>query len=263
MCTLLLAWQAHPALSLVVAANRDEEYARGTAPARFWADAPELLAGRDLVAGGTWLGVTRSGRFAAITNVREPGVRAPASARSRGELVAGFLLAGTVTPEAYLAGVTPDRYAGFNLVVGDRSSLWYLTNRSGTPERLAPGIHGVSNARMDTPWPKVVRGKAGLARLVGGGAVALADVQALLADPRPAPDEALPDTGIGLFGERMLSPLFIETPLYGTCSSTAVVITADGRAAFSERTTNPTAATSGAEVVVHFVCVGPPAGAAG
>src|SRR5687767_9378576 len=102
MCTLLLAWHVHPALALVVAANRDEEYGRPTEPARFWADAPELLAGRDLVAGGTWLGVTRAGRFAAITNVREPGVPAPAGVRSRGELVAGFLR-GTMTPEAYLA----------------------------------------------------------------------------------------------------------------------------------------------------------------
>jgi len=259
MCTLLLAWHVHPALALVVAANRDEDYGRATEPARFWADAPELLAGRDLVAGGTWMGVTRAGRFAAITNVREPGVPAPPGVRSRGELVAGFLR-GAMTPEVYLAGVTPGRYAGFNLVVGDMQSLWYLSNRRGGPQRLTPGVHGVANAAMDTPWPKVARGKERLAGLVAGGTVALADLQRLLHDRTVAPDEELPDTGIGLLGERLLSPLFVESPIYGTCSSTALVVTQDGHAAFSERTTNPEAPTFGAEVVVEFVVPRAPAG---
>ena len=251
MCTLLVAWHAHPELALVVAANRDEAYDRATERARFWSDAPDLLAGRDLVAGGTWLGVTRGGRFAAITNVREPGRGAPALARSRGELVAGFLR-GTAEPEAWLAGVALDRYAGFNLLVGDRSSLWYLSNRRGRPEQVTPGVHGVSNARLDTPWPKVVRGKAGLAALVAGGSPALADLQALLADRAIAADAELPDTGIGLLGERMLAPLFIETPIYGTCSSTVVVVDRAGRVAFSERTTNPESRDFAAEVAVQF-----------
>lgn len=259
MCTLLVAWHAHPELALVVAANRDEAYDRATERARFWSDAPDLLAGRDLVAGGTWLGVTRGGRFAAITNVREPGVPAPPGVQSRGELVAGFLR-GAMTPEAYLAGVTPGRYAGFNLVVGDRQSLWYLSNRQAGPRRLVPGIHGVANAAMDTPWPKVARGKERLAGLVAGGEVGLADLQALLHDRTIAPDEALPDTGIGLLGERLLSPLFVESPIYGTCSSTALVVTQGGLAAFSERTTNPEAGTFGAEVAVEFVVPKLPAG---
>jgi uncharacterized protein with NRDE domain len=251
MCTLLVAWHAHPELALVVAANRDEAYDRASERARFWPDTPELLAGRDLVAGGTWLGITRGGLFAAITNVREPGRRAPASARSRGELVAGFLR-GVLGPEEWLASVAKDLYAGFNLLVGDRSSLWYLTNRRDRPEQLSAGIYGVSNARLDTPWPKVVRGKAGLAALVAGGSVALADLQALLGDRTIAADAELPDTGIGLLGERVLAPLFIETPIYGTCSSTAVVVDRAGRVAFSERTTNPRSRDFGAEVAVAF-----------
>lgn len=251
MCTLLIAWQAHPALPLVVAANRDEAYARASAPARFWKDEPALLAGRDLVAGGTWLGVTRAGRFAALTNVREPGVAPPADVRTRGELVAGFLRGG-MGPAEYLAGVAPERYAGFNLVVGDRSELWYLGNRQGAARRLEAGVHGVANAAMDTPWPKVARGKQRLAALVSRGAATPAELMALLQDRTVAADEELPDTGIGLVGERLLSPLFIETPAYGTCCSTAVVAASTGRVAFTERTTNPRASTHGAEVAVTF-----------
>jgi uncharacterized protein with NRDE domain len=241
MCTLLLAWQAHPTLALIVAANRDEVYDREAAP--------------DLRAGGTWLGVTRAGRFAALTNVREPGVATPPGARSRGDLVAEFLR-GAEAPEAYLARVAGEAFAGYNLVVGDGVSLWYLTNREGRPEPLRPGVHGVSNARMDTPWPKVARGKAGLAALATGEAVALEALHGLLADPTVAPDAELPDTGVGLEWERVLSPLFIATPDYGTCCSTALTVSRAGEVAVSERTTNPRAATYGGEVRVVFNYLG-------
>ncbi|MBL8971634.1 MAG: NRDE family protein, partial [Myxococcales bacterium] len=207
MCTLLFAWQVDPARPLIVAANRDEFHARPTAAASTWprdaeASAPEIVAGRDLQAGGTWLGVTREGRFAALTNVREPFVAPPPGARSRGGLVAEFLR-GRAAPGEYLAGLAPDAYAGFNLVVGDRSSLWYLSNRSGPARALGPGVYGVSNAALDTPWPKVRRGRENLARLVAAGAASPEAVLALLADRAPAPDAELPDTGVGLVMERV------------------------------------------------------------
>lgn len=251
MCTLLIAWHAHPDLPLVVAANRDEDYDRAAEPAHFWPDAPSLLAGRDLQAGGTWLGFTRTGRFAALTNIREPGVAPPRNAISRGALVADFLNdPGARSPAAYLSRIDPSRYAGFNLVVGTRSELMYLTNRDGSPEVVTAGVHGVSNARLDTPWPKVARGRAALGALVRSGAVALDDLQGFLADRTVAPDAELPDTGVGLFAERLLSPLFVASPVYGTCCSTALVVTRSGEVRFSERTTNPR--TSGGEVRFAF-----------
>ncbi len=239
MCTLLFAWQVDPARPLIVAANRDEFHARPTAAASTWprdaeADAPEIVAGRDLQAGGTWLGVTREGRFAALTNVREPLVAPPPGARSRGGLVAEFLR-GRAAPGEYLAGLAPDTYAGFNLVVGDRSSLWYLSNRSGPARALGPGVYGVSNAALDTPWPKVRRGRENLARLVAAGEASPEAVLALLADRAPAPDAELPDTGVGLVMERVLSPLCVVSPGYGTRSSTALTIHRDGVVEFRER----------------------------
>lgn len=238
MCTLLFAWQVDPARPLIVAANRDEFYARPTAAAARWPrdaeDAPEIVAGRDLLAGGTWLGVTREGRFAALTNVREPLVSPPANAPSRGALVADYLR-GRASPADYVAGLRPDAYAGFNLIVGDREFLWYLSNRSGPPRALGPGVYGVSNAALDTPWPKVRRGREGLAALVAAGTATPAALLALLADATAAPDAELPDTGVGLAMERVLSPLFIASAGYGTCSSTALAIHRDGVVEFRER----------------------------
>lgn len=258
MCTLLLAWRVHPDLPLVVAANRDEFYARPAAPARFWPEAPELLAGRDLQAGGSWLGISRAGRFAAITNVREPGVPVPADAPSRGRLVAEFLR-GETPPGAYLAGLAPvaHRYAGFNLVVGDRDELWYLHARDARPEQLPPGVHGVANARLATPWPKVVQGTARLAALVAAGEARRETLLSLLSDRTAAPDAELPDTGVGLAAERMLAPLFVASPAYGTCCSTVVVVTSDGAVEFIERTTNPRAPGGPGEVREAFVLAPP------
>jgi uncharacterized protein with NRDE domain len=242
MCTLLFAWQVDPARPLIVAANRDEFYARPTAVASTWPRAlagdPEIVAGRDLLAGGTWLGVTREGRFAALTNVREPFVATPPGAPSRGGLVAEFLR-GRAAPAAYVTALRPDTYAGFNLIVGDRDSLWYLSNRSGPARALAPGVYGVSNAAMDTPWPKVRRGRENLARLVAAGEATAEALLVLLADRAQAPDAELPATGVGLAMERVLSPLLIASPGYGTHSSTAVIIHRDGTVEFREHTHDP------------------------
>jgi uncharacterized protein with NRDE domain len=233
VCTLLFAVGAHPHYPLVVAANRDEFYGRATVAAHWWPDAPWIFAGRDLAAGGTWMCVTREGRWAALTNVRDPGAER-AGAPSRGALVADFLRE-DAPPERYLRSIAAERYVGFNLVVGDADGAWYLSNQEAGPRPLAPGVYGVSNARLDTPWPKVVRGKAGLSRLIALPRPTVEGLLALLADPTPAPDAELPDTGVGPELERALSPLFIAMPGYGTRSSTALLVDAGGFAVCAEQ----------------------------
>ena len=240
MCLILFAHRAHADYPLVVAANRDEMYERPTAAAGFWDDAPELLAGRDLREGGTWMGITRGGRFAAVTNYREmPLVRD--GKRSRGHLVAGFLR-GAASPGEYVRAlaVEGDAYNGFNLLAGDGSSLAYVSNRGGGPSLLAAGIYGLSNALLDDPWPKVVRGKAAVAGALAGPADALEPALfAALADRGIAPDGVLPDTGVGLERERALSASFIATPEYGTRCSTVLIVRRDGTATFTERRVVP------------------------
>jgi uncharacterized protein with NRDE domain len=235
MCLIVFAHQQHPAYRLVLAANRDEFYARPTAPAAFW-EGEGVLAGRDLRGGGTWLGVTTTGRLAAVTNVRDPGRERP-GARSRGELVAGFLR-GELPPRAYLEALRPvaDQYNGFNLLVGDASSLFHFSNREKVINRVPPGIFGLSNRLLDTPWPKVTRGKQALAERIEHDRVEPDTLLDVLYDPLPAPDEALPDTGVGLEWERRLSPLFIESPTYGTRSSSVLLMSCMGAVTFAERT---------------------------
>lgn len=221
MCLIVLAWQAHPDYPLILAANRDEFYLRAAAPARFWEESPQVLAGRDLSAGGTWLGVTRSGRFAAITNFREPG--APKGERSRGLLVSAYLQ-GAAAPLAYAQQVAESgsHYGGFNLLVGDRAELVAVGNRGTAPVRLKPGVHGLSNHLLNTPWPKVEKSRAALRALLP--APRSEALLALLADREPAGTDTLPDTGVGTDMERLLSPLFIRTAAYGTRASSVVLM---------------------------------------
>lgn len=221
MCLIVLAWQVHPEYPLVLAANRDEFYNRATAPARFWPEAPAVLAGRDLVAGGTWLGVTRYGRFAALTNFREPA--AAKGERSRGLLVSHFLQ-GNDAPMDYAGAVMAEasHYGGFNLLLGDGDELVVLSNRGTAPRRLAPGVYGLSNHLLDTPWPKVARARAELQAQLAAPTVD--GLMQLLAHDAAAPDEALPETGVGLAMERLLSPLFIRSPHYGTRASTVLLL---------------------------------------
>lgn len=239
MCFIVLSYRQHPRYRLVLATNRDEFYARPTAPAAFWHDAPSVLAGRDLQGGGTWLGVTRAGRMAALTNVREPG-RHTADAPTRGALVADFLT-GTMEPQAYLGAVRrkADRYNGFNLLLGDTHHLFYFGNRAAGARMLEPGLYGLSNHVLDTPWPKIERGKTALAVALRTDVVDPETLFAFLADPTQAPDEALPDTGVGLDWERLLSPLFIESPAYGTRVSTVILIDYEGHVTFAERAYTP------------------------
>lgn len=240
MCLILLAHEAHPRYRLIVAANRDEFYERPTAPAAWWDDAPEVLAGRDLRGGGTWMGITRAGRWAAVTNYRETAPPPPA-APSRGGLVGGFLR-GDEDPETYLHSLLPGaaEYAGFNLLAGDGERLSYLSNRGGGVRTLEPGTYGLSNALLDTPWPKVERGKAMLREVVdAGGEPEVEALLRVLADADPAPPHLLPDTGVGPERERMLSSLFITGPEYGTRASTVLLVGRDGGVTFAERTVVP------------------------
>jgi len=237
MCLLLLALDTHPFFKLVLAANRDEYYDRPSAPPSFWEHAPQLLAGRDLAGGGTWLGITRHGRIAAITNYRDPASFMKA-APSRGKLVTDFLL-GKEPPSEYLEAIRPEagRYNGFNLLVGEKDRISWTSNRSERIVRLSPGIHGVSNHLLNTPWPKIVRGKELLVRVLQDHPVPSSDsLFDLLQDPHQPPDEALPSTGVRLEWERVLSPIFIKSPEYGTRSSTLLYIDQKDHVTFMDRT---------------------------
>lgn len=235
MCTLLLAYRTHPRYPLIVAANRDEYYQRPTAQASFWDDAPQIFAGRDLVHGGTWFGVTRAGRVAALTNYRDPAdlVR---HGPSRGNLVSGFLQAqggaGEFVARLRREGET---YGGYNLVMGEADRLFCYSSKTDHLVRIEPGIHGLSNHLLDTPWPKVVRGKEALGRLLEKEEVAPEELFALLADKSHPPDDQLPDTGVGLDMERLLSPVFIESERYGSRCSTVLTVDSAGKATFVER----------------------------
>ncbi len=237
MCLLVFGLGAHPLLPFVVAANRDEFLSRGSAAAGYWPGPEGVLAGRDLAAGGTWMGVTPSGRFAALTNVRDPRSFDPA-APSRGELVVGFL-ASSEAPLVHLRRLASDpvRRNGYNLLAGAGGRLaWHSNAAEDSPREVGAGVHTVSNALLDTPWPKTSRVVAGLARVLGRGtAVDPEELFALLADREPAPDADLPDTGVGLAAERLLSPPFIEAPGYGTRGSTLLLVARGGKATYLER----------------------------
>jgi len=248
MCLVLLAYDVHPRYRLILAANRDEFYDRPTARAAFWKDAPHLFAGRDLVHGGTWLGINRDGRLAALTNYREPHASGK-SFPSRGNLVSGFLNSHE-TVEDYLERLRREAlaYNGYNLFLGDLDCLYWYSNKCDKSETVTPGFHGLSNCFLDTPWPKVVRGKESLARLVMGDDFSTEDLFVLLADRTQASDEELPDTGVGTETERLLSSIFITSARYGTRSSTILLIDSDRQVTFVERSFN------GSEVHDTKVC---------
>lgn len=236
MCVIYFAYETHPDHPLILLANRDEFYDRPTAAAAYWEDFPEIYAGRDLVAGGTWLGITRGGRFAAVTNFRDPS--APKGNRSRGDLVAEFLKIDE-SPAKYLGGVEQRalQYSGFNLIVGDLGAgggLFYFSNRGTEIRRLEPGVYGLSNHLLDTPWPKVVRGKERFEKLLTSP-VDIERLFALLRDESLADDADLPDTGIGYEKEKALSAIFIRTPIYGTRCSNVVTFDRSGAGKLLER----------------------------
>ena len=234
MCLAIVALDAHPRYATVIAANRDEWHARPASPATWWPEG--WLAGRDLSGGGTWLGVTRRGRWALLTNVREPG-RKDVAAPTRGALVPQALAAPT-SPLAAVASIAVDgeRYNGFNLLVGEATETAWISNRTAAPRGLPAGVYGVSNALLDTPWPKVLAMRGGVATWCADGSCADdGALFALLAEASQADDEALPRTGVSEEWERRLSARFIVSATYGTRCSTVVLIDRDGMVSFEER----------------------------
>jgi uncharacterized protein with NRDE domain len=235
MCLILFAYKMHPSYRLIVAANRDEFYERPSSPAEFWEDAPQVLAGRDLKEGGTWLGITREGKFAAITNYRDPAA-VKAGAPSRGKLVSNFLTGGE-SAVAYLKKVSRQahKYNSFNLICGDDADIFVYSSRADV-QKLEAGIYGLSNRLLDSSWPKVRRGKKALTEaMMEKGAALETKLFTILANRKIAPDKKLPSTGISLEWERLLSPIFIESPGYGTRSSTVLLIGKNRWAKFVEK----------------------------
>lgn len=239
MCLIAFAWKTHPDYPLIVAANRDEWHDRPATAAAWWDDHPNILAGRDLKAGGTWLGISRNGRFAALTNFRDPSDK-KSDAPSRGHLVSGFLN-GTVSAHDYLVVLRKDapRYQGFNLLVSDGDSLYYFSSRTEEILPVPVGVHAISNHMLNEPWPKVETAKsaldAALQHEMPEDARQMA-IYAFLSNTQAAPDSVLPDTGVGLGWERILSPAMIVTDQYGTRCSTVLTMNTEGDVTFEERT---------------------------
>lgn len=239
MCLIFIALKHHSKYKMIVAANRDEFYDRKTAPASFWQDQPSILAGRDLEALGTWLGMTTTGRICMVTNFRDLRNIRP-NAPSRGRLVSDFL-ADTVSGETYLDRIQTGakRYNGFSLIAGTVDSLYYFSNYKDGVILLNSGLFGLSNHLLETPWPKVERGKSSIQAIMRSPVVHTNDIFEVLADTTIPADEHLPDTGVGLERERALSPAFIKSPGYGTRSSTVILVDYSNHVTFSERMFDP------------------------
>jgi uncharacterized protein with NRDE domain len=235
MCLIFFAINHHPDYKLIIAANRDEFYQRNTAPAHFWNDNPNILGGRDLEAAGTWMAMNKNGKISLVTNYRDPANINP-KAPSRGQLVSKYLANGDA-PKDYLEQLTPHAslYNGYNLLVGYPDELWYHSNYSNEIQRLSSGVYGLSNHLLDTPWPKVTRGKEKFNEAISGDSIGPENLFQLLYDEQRASDQQLPDTGIGLERERALSSMFIKTSGYGTRCSTVITISQNNEVTFAER----------------------------
>jgi len=239
MCLIFIGLKNHPRYKLIVAANRDEFYERKTAPADFWEDQPEILGGRDLEAKGTWLGMTKSGRICMVTNFRDPK-NIHANAPSRGKLVSDFLLEHT-SGEKFLEKVVPHarKYNGFSLIAGTVDSLYYFSNYKDGIILLNSGLFGLSNHLLETPWPKVEKGKIRIQEILKFQEIRADDLYNVLSDETISEDAHLPDTGVGLERERALSAAFIRSPGYGTRSSTVILVDYNNHVAFHERIFDP------------------------
>jgi uncharacterized protein with NRDE domain len=234
MCLIFIALNHHPAYKLIVAANRDEFYNRKTAAASYWTDFPNIVGGRDLEAQGTWMAMSKSGKISMITNYRDPhNIRADAP--SRGHLVAGFL-ENDVTSKDYMSHVQlhSKEYNGFNLIVGTPSELLYHSNYKEGVTKIENGLHGLSNHLLNTPWPKVEKGKKRLSPILSQNTVTTGQLFDFLYDDQPA-SENLPDTGVGLEREKALSSMFIKTPNYGSRCSTVVLVDINNHVTYAER----------------------------
>ncbi len=235
MCLIVFSYKNHPKFDLIFAANRDEAYSRPTRPAQFWNKYPAVLAGKDLEAGGTWMGINKNGHFAALTNYRDP-VIVKEDPPSRGSLVLNYLIE-QEKPEAYLKAVHSKavHFMGFNLLAGTVDELYHYSNQEKQINRVEPGVHGLSNHLLDTPWPKVQQAKAELKDIVKEKKINKEKLFGLLLRDDTAPDQDLPDTGIGYELEKIVSPVFIKSDEYGTRSSTVLLIDKRGNVTFEER----------------------------
>lgn len=252
MCLIVFAYRAHPDFPLIVLGNRDEFYARPTRAAHFWADQPQVFAGRDLESPetskqGTWMGINKQGRFAAVTNFREMDFNETGGKRSRGELTANFLCSGTAL-DAYLRTVEKNRenYKGFNLLLWENNILCYVSNRIDQSQILAPGIYGLSNGMLDDAWPKVRYAKQQLQTALEQQAFNTESLLDILLNTEQATDDRLPNTGIDIESERLLSSCFISGEHYGTRASTCVLINKHQHITFLEKNWEPKNAKSAA-----------------
>jgi uncharacterized protein with NRDE domain len=254
MCLVVFAWQAHPQYRLILAGNRDESHRRPTQDAHWWPDNDSILGGRDLQAGGTWLAISKSGRFATVTNFRE-GQERTGKFESRGTLVTDFV-AGSQSLQAFESSVLNNLYSGFSLLTSDGESMSYLSNRDDLDANLGPGIYGLSNASLDTPWTKVVRAKAGLEALIKDDIVNETELMRLLADRQPAPVDAIDNEDLPFEVARAISAAFIVAPEYGTRSTTTLLWGRDDAIEFCERSFNPNGKATG-ESRFRFVAKAP------
>jgi uncharacterized protein with NRDE domain len=242
VCLILFAYRASTEWPLVIASNRDEAYERPTQEAQFWSDAPHILAGRDLDKGGTWLGIDKEGRFGVLTNFREGSQPVDEAPRSRGKLVESYLRQ-NLNAHPYLENVISERtqYAGFSMLLGDLKNLYFYSNRMDTISAVEPGVHGLSNALLDDPWPKVERGRGELSTLLLRPSALSADLLfEMLQDPTTYERGLLPQTGIDAERERILSAKFIAVDEhYGTRSSTVIMVHSSGQVHYEERNFKP------------------------
>ena len=248
LCVAFVAWQAHPQWPLVVVGNRDEAFERPSDPAHWWADEEGVFGGRDMRHGGTWLGVTREGRWSLVTNFRDVAAF-ESQGRSRGELVRHFLTS-EQPPAKWVEGLAlrAHTYNTYNVLVGDAGGVVYHGDRAPGPQALPSGVHGLSNALLNTPWPKVEDGRRRLSQHIAqSGAEDMQALATLLGDRASFPDDVLPDTGMGIEWERRLSPLFITDPEghYGTRATTVVAIDVTGGLRFLERRWAPDGSLAG------------------
>lgn len=240
MCVAFLALDRHPRWRVILATNRDEQYDRPTRPASRWEDCPRVIAGRDEEAGGTWFGVRDDLAWTLVTNVRDLPAHHE-GALSRGGLTRDFLCGDhPPTPYAFDAFSRRETYNPFNLLVAEQDEVWYVSSHHPTPERLTRGIYGLSNATLDVPWPKVRRGRQALAELLLRSDLGPEPLFGLLDDAEPAPDEELPETGVGRAWERVLSPIYIASERYGTRAQSVLLLDHRGGGVFMERTTTRT-----------------------
>ena len=238
MCLLLISYKNHPRYKLIIAANRDEFYSRPASSAHFWDNKPDLLAGQDMKAGGSWLGLTTSGRFSALTNYRDTR-NLKNDAPTRGYLVTDFLLNRFSSAEyVKMLKEKSDIYNGYNLIFGDVDELNYFSNQTKEVIEITPGVYGLSNHLLDTPWYKVEQSKTLFSKILTNGNITAGDLFEILSDRSTPPDDTLPDTGVGLEIERTISPVFVETPKYGTRSSTVILVDNKNHTTFTENSLN-------------------------